>query len=120
MPRKAMETLTESMFYVLMAFQDGPRCGVDVAELVERHTRGRVQLGPATLYTILNKFLEEGYLKELEAEGRKRVYVLEDKGRQAYERELARLRTCLADARRAGEGGMAHGAQTPDPAPALS
>ena len=36
MPRKAMETLTESMFYVLMAFQDGPRCGVDVAELVER------------------------------------------------------------------------------------
>ena len=120
MPRKAMESLTESMLYVLMAFREGPLCGSDVTGLVERHTGGRVKLGPATLYTILNRFLEEGYLKELEAEGRKRVYVLEDKGRQAYERELGRLRTCLADARRAEEGGMARGAQAPDPVPALS
>ena len=36
MPKKAMETLTETMFYVLMAFQQGPLCGTDAAELILR------------------------------------------------------------------------------------
>jgi len=115
-----MENLTESMFYVLMAFQEGPQCGTDVVGLVERHTRGRVKLGPATLYTILNKFQEEGYLRETEVEGRKRIYALEDRGRTAYLMELERLEACLRDASRAEKEGMGHGAQTPDPVPALS
>ena len=32
MPKKAMDILTESMFYVLMAFGKGPMCGIDIAE----------------------------------------------------------------------------------------
>ena len=47
MPKKSMELLTESMFYVLMALQTGPMCGIDAAEFIERRTKGRVQLGPA-------------------------------------------------------------------------
>ena len=31
MPRKALDCLTESMFYVLMALCRGPLCGVDIA-----------------------------------------------------------------------------------------
>ena len=31
MPRKALEELTESMFYVLMVFCRGPLCGVDLS-----------------------------------------------------------------------------------------
>ena len=62
MPRKSMELLTESMFYVLMAFCCGPMCGIDVADCIEKKTDGRVRLGPATLYTILAKFEKgEGY-----------------------------------------------------------
>ena len=41
MPKKAMETLTETMFYVLMAFQQGPLCGTDAAELIQRRSGGR-------------------------------------------------------------------------------
>ena len=29
MPKKSMETLTESMFYVLIAFCRGPLCGIE-------------------------------------------------------------------------------------------
>ena len=36
MPKKSMELLTESMFYVLMALQTGPTCGIDAAEFIER------------------------------------------------------------------------------------
>lgn len=100
MPKKAMESLTESMYYVLMAFRLGPMCGMDVMEFVEQWTEGRVQLGPATLYTILGKFEKEGYLQEVSVEGRKRTYRITDKGLEAYHAEQVRLRRCLTDAQR--------------------
>ena len=121
MPKKSLEVLTESMFYLLMAFRAGPLCGIDAAGLIEAHTGGRVTLGPATLYTILRKFEEVGYLREVSVEGRKRTYQLTDLGREAYEAEVERLRLCLADSRREMEGGAAReGEKDPVPAPALS
>ena len=66
MPRKAMESLTETMFYVLMAFCKGSMCGIDVAEFIEKRTKGRILIGPATLYTILGKFEKEKYIKEIQ------------------------------------------------------
>lgn len=98
MPKKAMEILTESMFYVLMALNSGPMCGIDIAAWITGRTRGRVQLGPATLYTILGKFEKEGYITETEVAGRKRTYKITGKGGEAYHTELTRLRQCIADA----------------------
>ncbi len=98
MPKRALELLTESMFYVLMAFMRGPMCGIDVMDTVERITEGRVRLGPATLYTILAKFEQVRYIAETEVDGRRRTYEITEKGRQAYEDELARLWHCVADA----------------------
>ena len=95
MPKKSMELLTESMFYVLMALQTGPMCGIDAAEFIERRTKGRVQLGPATLYTILAKFEKEKYICETSVEGRKRTYTVTAKGIEAYRAELERLRQCI-------------------------
>ena len=98
MPRQAMVSLTEAMFYVLMAFQNGEMCGIEIADFIDRHTGGRVQIGPATLYTILGKFEKEKYIREISVEGRKRTYELTAKGRDAYETELGRLKTCIMDA----------------------
>ena len=101
MPKKAMDILTESMFYVLMALCQEDMCGADAATFVETRTHGRVLLGPATLYTVLGKFEKEKYIKEIQVEGRKRTYRITDKGRRAFAEELDRLRQCVADA----EGG---------------
>lgn len=95
---KSRGPLTEPMFYVLMAFLHGEMCGIDVAAFVEKKTRGRVKLGPGTLYTLLNKFQDEALIEEIDVEGRKRTYRLTAKGREAYEEELERLRACLKDA----------------------
>ena len=95
---KSRGPLTEPMFYVLMAFLHGEMCGIDVAAFVEKKTRGRVKLGPGTLYTLLNKFQDETLIEEIEVEGRKRTYRLTGKGGEAYEEELERLRACLRDA----------------------
>ena len=98
MPKKAMEILTESMFYVLMALSKSPMCGIDAAAWITQRTNGRVSLGPATLYTVLGKFENEGYIAETEVEGRKRTYRITSKGLTAYRSELERLRACIADA----------------------
>lgn len=98
MPRKAMEILTESMFYVLMALTKGPACGIDIAAWISKRTGGRVSLGPATLYTVLGKFEKEGFIAQTEVEGRKRTYRITGKGIDAYCTELQRLRACIADA----------------------
>jgi DNA-binding PadR family transcriptional regulator len=128
MPKKALDTMTESMFYTLLALLWGPKCGIEIAAFTDKLTRGRGQLGPGTLYTILAKFLESGYLREVAVEGRKRTYALTEAGRQAYAGELGRLRQCLRDAEAAvafslTEGGGAHegadAALPPAPLPAL-
>lgn len=98
MPRKAMEILTESMFYVLMAVSKRPMCGIDIAAWITDRTRGRVSLGPATLYTVLGKFEKEGYIAETEVEGRKRTYRITSRGLDAYRTELERLKACITDA----------------------
>ena len=98
MPKKALEGMTESMFYTILALVWGPKCGIEIAAFAEKLTKGRVQLGPGTLYTILSRFLECGYLREVATEGRKRTYALTEEGRLAYVSELGRLRQCLRDA----------------------
>ena len=103
MPKKAMESLTESMYYTLMAFRLGPMCGMDVMEFAHKWTDGRVQMGPATLYTILGKFQEEGLIRETAVEGRKRTYAITDRGRALFRQELNRLRLCVLDGEREEE-----------------
>lgn len=97
MPKKSMDVLTESMFYVLMALQSAPMCGIDIAAFIERRSGGAVRLGPATLYTILGKFEKEKMIQETEVDGRKRTYRITGKGIEAYRAEIERLRRCLAN-----------------------
>lgn len=103
MPRKSLESLTESMFYVLMALNSGPKCGTEIADFIEGKSGKKQRPGPATLYTILSKFEGEKYIKEIEVEGRKRTYRITGKGMEAYREELDRLRRCVRDAESEGD-----------------
>lgn len=101
MPKRSLDTLTESMFYVLMALHTQPMCGIDIADFIDRRTRGRIKMGPATLYTLLGKFEKEKYIQEIAVSGRKRTYAITDLGIRSYLAELNRLKQCVLDA----EGG---------------
>lgn len=95
--KKAFEGLTESMYYILMAFSNGEMCGTDVVQFIEIRTKGRVKIGPGTLYTILARFEEEKIIEETAVEGRKRIYLITEKGLGMYQDELMRLRACIFD-----------------------
>lgn len=98
MAKKSLEVLTETMFYVLMAFQRQEMCGADIVQYISQRTNDRVSIGPGTLYTILAKFEEEKLIEETAVEGRKRTYRITDKGRELYTEEICRLKACIADA----------------------
>lgn len=97
MPKKTLENLTESMYYVLMALMEGEKCGTEIADYAAARTDSAVTIGPATLYTILAKFQAEGYIRETAVEGRKRTYAITDAGLNAYQAELRRLWRCVMD-----------------------
>ena len=99
MAREKFQTLTEQMFYILLALEE-ECCGVDVMERVQQMSGGRVQIGPGTLYTLLDRFLQEGMIRQTRSEGRKRSYILTETGREMLEEEVRRLVRQLEDFKR--------------------
>ena len=67
MPREKFKTLTEQMYYVLLALQE-ELCGVDIMEKVRILTDNRIRLGPGTIYALLGDFQREGFIRETETE----------------------------------------------------
>ena len=88
MPREKFQTLTEQMFYILICLQN--EC-IDIMEMVKQMTGGRVNVGPGTLYNLLEQFNDEQIIKFTKTVGKKRSYILTDKGRQLLEKEYNRL-----------------------------
>lgn len=108
MPREKFKTLTEQMYYVLLALQQ-EQCGVDIMESVRLMTDGRIRLGPGTLYTLLGDFQRAGLIEETGesgSSGGKRVYRIAAPGRELLNREHQRHLLLIEDFRKfyRGEG----------------
>lgn len=90
MPRAKFQTLTEQMFYTLLCLKD--ECyGMDILDKVPAMTNKRVSVGSGTLYTLLEQFLEAEMIRETKVEGRKRSYILTEKGKEMLDKEYQRI-----------------------------
>ena len=96
MAREQFQNLTEPMYYILMSLL-AEKCGVDIMEAVEDISNGRVRVGPGTLYSLLGKFEKENMIRETEVQGRKRSYIITDKGKEILLDEYRRLITMVND-----------------------
>ena len=90
MAREKYRTLTEQMFYILLCLVR-ERCGVDIMEQVRTMTQGRVVIGPGTLYSLLESFQSEGFIRETQVDGRRRSYQITAAGRVLLKTEKERL-----------------------------
>ena len=108
MARKKFSTLTEPMFYLLMSLLGGKKCGIDISDYIARRSADRVKLGPGTLYALLSEFEQEGLIKYVGVEGKRKLYELTPAGEKAYNDELMRLRQCLDDAKEAEKDEQVH------------
>ena len=96
MPRAKFHTLTEQMFYILLCLRN--ECyGMDILDRVPAMTDGRVNVGSGTLYNLLEQFLEEGMIRETKVEGRRRSYILTQKGQEMLDNEYQRIRAQAQD-----------------------
>ncbi|GAA0107749.1 PadR family transcriptional regulator [Clostridium tertium] len=96
MPREQFQNLTEPMYYILISLIE-ERCGVDIMASVEEISKGRVKVGPGTLYALLGRFEKEGIIRETEVVGRKRSYIITDKGLEILKDEYNRLILLVKD-----------------------
>lgn len=96
MARTRFQTLTEQMFYILLCLKD-ECCGMDIMDKVRDMTDCRVLIGPGTLYNLLGQFVQEGYITETSASGKRRNYLLTEDGRVVLAQEIKRLKKLILD-----------------------
>lgn len=96
MARKKFQTLSEPMYYILLALTE-ECCGVDIMKKVENISKGRISVGPGTLYTLLGKFESSGLIRETAVEGRKRSYIITEEGYESLSEEYKRLKSMVEE-----------------------
>ena len=103
---QAPSSLTPAEFQVLLALADGEKHGYAIGKEVAVRTDRQVQLRTATLYTVIKRLLENGFINESAArpdpevdDERRRYYRLTAAGRAAAEAEAHRLETTARQAR---------------------
>lgn len=98
MAREQFQTLTEPMYYILMALLE-ECCGVDIMDRVRFLSKDRVKVGPGTLYAMLAKFEKSGIIRLTAEEGRRKSYIITKEGRSMLKKEYDRLKMMVEDGR---------------------
>ena len=90
MARKEFETLTPQMFYILLSLYE-PICGLEIMEKVNEMTEGDVRVGAGTLYALLPRFENIGYIQLLKEENKRKIYIITQKGKERLELEKEKM-----------------------------
>lgn len=98
--------LTTAMFNVLLALSDGDKHGYAILKDVEAQTNGEVQLSTGTLYGIIKRLVNDGWIVEArrrppaaDDDQRRRYYRLTAEGRQVAVAEAQRMEKLIDRAR---------------------
>ena len=110
MARPAPESLlplSAAVLHILLVLAEGERHGYAIAQEVESLTRGRIRMGPGTLYGSMQRMTAAGLVERTvrrqrggEDDERRRYYRMTTHGRRVLGLELARLGEVVAIARR--------------------
>ena len=103
------QPLTPAVFHVLLALAREDMHGYGIMKTVETATDRKVKLGPGTLYGILKRLLESGWIVETPEQAdpastdeRRRYYRLTGVGQRAASAEASRLAALVETARGRG------------------
>lgn len=103
MSNKKNKALTQPMFYILLSLKE-KRHGYEIMQYIDWLTEGRVKVGPGTLYSLLSRFEDDGYIDMISEDDNKKTYLIKSLGQKVLDRERYRLEKLLDDAIRV-EGG---------------
>lgn len=85
---KKSEQLTDSMFYIMTALTK-PRHGYAIMNLIEETSKGAITIGPASMYTIIKKLLQQEWIYLYDgSDSRRKTYLLTKEGIAVLEEDL--------------------------------
>jgi DNA-binding PadR family transcriptional regulator len=109
--------LTPAVLHILMALADGDRHGYGIMKQVEAESKGRVKMGPGTLYGSIGRMISAGLVCESgkkvdpQLDDERRIYYeITPHGQETLEAELERYRdvVALATSKWRAAGGPGH------------
>lgn len=85
--------LSPAAVQILAALAAEDLHGYGIIRAVAAHSQGRIRIGPGTLYDNLKRFLEQGWVRDLQpaSDDEKRMYRLTAAGKAALSFEISRL-----------------------------
>lgn len=95
--------MTETAYCILLSLR-AARHGYGIMQYVEETTKGRIKIGPGTMYGTLSKLENEQLIIQDREEDRKKIYKLSEKGRTVLELEIERLEELVNMGRRENGG----------------
>jgi DNA-binding PadR family transcriptional regulator len=111
-----LNPLSPAAFSILLALKDGEKHGYSILRDVAERSGGRVKLLPGTLYNLLKRMLEDGWIEELDErpdpaldDERRRYYRLNGLGERMLAQEARRLEHLVLMARQYGLSSPAEG-----------
>lgn len=96
MARDQFQTLTEPMYYTLLALGQ-VRNGSEITAWVSQITNERINLAPGTLYALLAQFLENDLIKRVDADKKGKHYILTEEGKTLLKEEVERLKLLISN-----------------------
>ena len=100
---RASNPLTPAVLHILLALSTEERHGYGIMKQVEAESRGKVKMGPGTLYGSIGRMMEAGLIRESDKrpdpaldDERRIYYAITGAGRRALEAELNRYREVVA------------------------
>lgn len=88
--------MTEAMYYVLLALMN-PNHGYQLMSAITEVSKGRINMGPGTLYGVLNRMEKDGLILLSKDDGRRKTYRITSDGEEALRSEYARLIALVKD-----------------------
>lgn len=88
--------MTEAMYYVLLALVH-PNHGYQLMSQIEEVSKGRVQMGPGTMYGVLTRLLKDELIVVINDDGRRKTYKITKDGISALKYEYNRLISMVND-----------------------
>jgi DNA-binding PadR family transcriptional regulator len=103
---EALLPLTPAVFHILLALADGERHGYSIMQEITAQSKGKLRIGPTTLYRSIKHILADGLIVEVDErpdpaldDERRRYYRLTTFGQQVARAEALRLSQMLTVAR---------------------
>ena len=81
MPVEPAQPMTEAMYYILLALLE-PGHGYGMMQRIREISHGRMEMGPGTLYGVLNRMKKEGWITLEEQDARRKTYAITDAGKE--------------------------------------